>query len=214
MCGIEARSISICLRIVEKTMRGLDWRLSYVAARCVHATGDPTLPRYIRFSKGLEHEIQSVCSSVKRVVADVEMVGSGIAHRCRSAGLDLLVAIRFATSRVSRVASGLRELVARGLIDGSTVLVNGNSPSFLEVALDAAEKGLARPRLVIATPPGFIKAPRTKARLLRSGLPYIAVVGSRGGSPVAAAAFNAIMDICSGRARTLVEIAKRLGKEP
>ncbi len=205
---MELSSLSIALNIIRRKMGSVDWRLAYIIARCIHSVGDPLIIKHLRFSPNITSIIEGACKSIRRVVVDVEMAYSGIASRCRALGIETEVAIRHARRKDMRVADGLEKLVDEGLIDECTVLVNGNAPSFLEVAINAILSGKARPLLIIATPPGFVKAPSVKARLLSLNTPYMTTIGSRGGSPIASAMFNAVVDVCTGRAW---EALQRLG---
>ena len=55
-----------------------------------------------------------------------------------------------------------------------------------------ARSGGPRPALVVGLPVGFVGARQSKMALVQSDLCYITNVGPRGGSPVAAAALNAL----------------------
>jgi precorrin-8X/cobalt-precorrin-8 methylmutase len=59
--------------------------------------------------------------------------------------------------------------------------------------LETKPKG-PRPAAIIATPVGFVGAAESKALLAgdRLSIPYLTVRGRRGGSAIAAAAFNAM----------------------
>ena len=60
--------------------------------------------------------------------------------------------------------------------------------------LELIDSGVAKPAAIIAMPVGFVGAAESKAELHgdRRGIPYATVLGRRGGSAMAAAAFNAI----------------------
>ncbi len=201
---LEVESLRICAELVRRLVgEGLDWRLEYVLARMIHSVGDPLIVKLVRYSEGILEAFKAAENSLKRVVTDVEMVAAGVRGRCLRMGLGLEVAVRYgARGGEGVVARGAEELLRRGLVDKGSLVVNGSSPSFLEVILRGVEEGLAKPLAIIATPPGFIKAPKAKEELLRleGVVPFIAVMGSRGGSPVAAAAANAFLDIASGKA--------------
>jgi precorrin-8X/cobalt-precorrin-8 methylmutase len=79
-------------------------------------------------------------------------------------------------------------------LEGAIVVV-GNAPTALWKVLAMAQSGAARPALVIGLPVGFVGARESKAALLESDLVYITNVGPRGGSPVAAAALNALASL-------------------
>jgi precorrin-8X/cobalt-precorrin-8 methylmutase len=97
-----------------------------------------------------------------------------------------------ATARAAgctRAAAAMEFFVGR--LSGAIVVV-GNAPTALGKVLDLARSGAARPALVIGLPVGLVGARESKAALLESDLVYITNVGARGGSPVAAAALNAL----------------------
>jgi len=49
-----------------------------------------------------------------------------------------------------------------------------------------------RPSLVVAMPVGFVHVTESKEEFLSTGLPGLAVVGRRGGSPLTVAALHAL----------------------
>ena len=57
----------------------------------------------------------------------------------------------------------------------------------------AEEEGIC-PAVVVGRPVGFVGAADSKALLAQNGrIPYITVEGTKGGSPIAAAAVNAML---------------------
>jgi precorrin-8X/cobalt-precorrin-8 methylmutase len=77
-------------------------------------------------------------------------------------------------------------------MDGGIVVV-GNAPTALNELLRLAVDGAARPALVVGVPVGFVGAEEAKESLMKSGLPYIAAPGRKGGSSVAVAIVNALI---------------------
>jgi precorrin-8X/cobalt-precorrin-8 methylmutase len=73
------------------------------------------------------------------------------------------------------------------------VVVIGNAPTALFQLLDDLRAGAPPPAAIIATPVGFVGAAESKQALVDAGLPipYVTVLGRRGGSAMAAAALNA-----------------------
>jgi precorrin isomerase len=53
------------------------------------------------------------------------------------------------------------------------------------------EEGI-KPAVIIAMPVGFVHVVESKEELMALGLPYIAIVGRRGGSPLAVSVINAL----------------------
>jgi hypothetical protein len=60
------------------------------------------------------------------------------------------------------------------------------------------EEGI-RPSLVIAVPVGFVHVIESKQELMSLGVPYITVVGRRGGSPLAVSVVHALCSLASKR---------------
>ncbi len=215
---MEVESLRICFKAVERflnsasappELKGVGWGVKYVLARALHSVGDTMILRLIRLSPNFGRALRAA-EAIERLVADVGMVEAGVRGRCAALGLPVAVASTIGKAVPHKpegaVAAGAEALVRAEAFTPETLVINGNAPSFLETLLNAMRSGLARPYAIIATPPGFVKAPSVKDRLVREvrDTPYLTVLGSRGGSPVAVAVANAILDIRSGRAEELV----------
>ncbi|HWW54477.1 MAG TPA: precorrin-8X methylmutase [Acidimicrobiales bacterium] len=121
------------------------------------------------------------------VVVDVGMVGAGITALRTACFLDEAEP----DGEMTRSAAAMR-LAAERHPDGA-VFVVGCAPTALSAIVELATAGLLRPALVIGLPVGFVGAAEAKELLRRSALPAISNTGERGGSAVAAAAFNALV---------------------
>ncbi|MFC4030491.1 precorrin-8X methylmutase [Streptomyces polygonati] len=154
-----------------------------VLERVIHASADLT---YAADLVADEAELRAAHTALHRgapVVADVEMVASGIT----ALRAVCLLAQARAGDGLTRSARAIR--LAYAEVGPGAVWVIGNAPTALEelIALDAA------PALVIGLPVGFVGAAESKARLRASGLPAVSNVSEKGGSAVAAAALNALL---------------------
>jgi precorrin-8X/cobalt-precorrin-8 methylmutase len=185
--AIEDRSRGIARDLAAGRWRGIEAEL---AAAVVYAGGDPGLLESISISG-------RVPSRPPRVLADVGMVGAGLrgafdgavaVEAPGAAGL----ALRTGTTRS---AAGMRLRWDEFARDGLVVV--GNAPTALLAALDLASA--APPAFVIATCPGFTLAEAAKSALVESGLPHLAVLGTRGGSGLAVAAANVLLRKPGGR---------------
>jgi precorrin-8X/cobalt-precorrin-8 methylmutase len=76
------------------------------------------------------------------------------------------------------------------------VVVIGNAPTALFALLEALDGGAPRPAAIIAMPVGFVGAAESKDELIRDprGTEYFTLRGRRGGSAMAAAALNALIE--------------------
>jgi precorrin-8X/cobalt-precorrin-8 methylmutase len=79
-------------------------------------------------------------------------------------------------------------------VEGSLVVV-GNAPTALLSVSDLIRGGKARPSMIVGTPVGFVQALESKRYLQSLGVPFVTVEGTRGGSAVAVAATNALLQL-------------------
>ena len=78
-------------------------------------------------------------------------------------------------------------------LNGSIVAI-GNAPTALFEVLRMIEEENIQPALIVGIPVGFVGAAESKDELIqRSTVPYVTVVGNKGGSPIAASVINAML---------------------
>jgi precorrin-8X/cobalt-precorrin-8 methylmutase len=189
---IEARSRAIALTLANEKWRGEEAEL---AASVIYAAGDPSLVEYLETGGSLVASARQALATRPSVLVDVTMVEAGI-----RAPAATRVAVAISASGASelasrtgttRVAAGL-SLLWPELGAGSMVAI-GNAPTAVLTVLDLAET-MGPPAAVIATCPGFTIATEAKSLLAGSGLPYLTVTGTRGGSGLATAAVNFLLE--------------------
>lgn len=198
---IEERSFEIISKLLpEQDQSRPEWHL---IRRIVHATGDPTIAQHIRIHpQAIEAGIQALLAG-RPIIADVTMVAVGISQSlARLLGSEVVCAVKEPAvldlareKHLTRSAAAMFYLSPR--LPGAVVAI-GNAPTALATLLDYLGTGLPAPALVVGTPVGFVGAAEAKARLLKSGhpsLPYVTVEGTRGGSAVAAATVNALLQL-------------------
>lgn len=200
---IEAESMAIISATLHEAD---DAGEAVVVRRLVHASGDLSLGDAVAFSAGgVEAGVEALRRGA-RIITDVRMVEAGVdAARLGALGSstrclidDPAIAAEAAASGRTRAATAMRRLARE--VDGAIVAV-GNAPSALREIIALADEGVARPSLVIGIPVGFVDAAESKAALEESGLAYVTVRGSRGGSPLAAAAVNALLRLAEKDSR-------------
>ncbi|BAF59138.1 MAG: precorrin isomerase [Pelotomaculum sp.] len=175
-----------------------------VVRRVVHATGNPQVASLLRFHPGA---VEAGIAALRRgalIFADVRMVKAGINGRAlRELGGRVICPIHhprvhsFAEERGITRAAAAVYLFREQLRD--CVAVVGNAPTALAEVIRQTGQGF-RPALIIGTPVGFVGAAEVKARLQSQQVPYLTLIGSQGGSAVAAAAVNALISLAQGRA--------------
>jgi precorrin-8X/cobalt-precorrin-8 methylmutase len=181
----------------EADLSSLSPGLRDVATRMIHACGMSDIGADIRASESFVHAAASALANRAPILCDCEAVRSGIIAKYLR-GNDLIVTLndptipalaqRLATTR----SAAAIELWRDGL--AGAVVVIGNAPTALFHLLELLDAGAPRPAAIIATPVGFVGAAESTAELARDprGIPYLTLLGRRGGSAIASAALNAI----------------------
>ncbi|MEQ2868377.1 precorrin-8X methylmutase [Selenomonas noxia] len=195
--AIENRSMELIAPHLEGL--NLDERATKVYSRLIHASGDVGYAPITRVHpEAIDRAIEALKNGA-HIYTDVEMVRTGINKKklasfggevhCLVADAD--VAVRAKELGITRSMVAMRQFGKA--LDGSIVAI-GNAPTALfEVLRMVREEGI-RPACIVGIPVGFVGAAESKAELAENGIvPYITVEGTKGGSPIAAAAVNALM---------------------
>jgi precorrin-8X/cobalt-precorrin-8 methylmutase len=170
-----------------------------VFSRIIHAAGDP---EYAKVIKVHADAIAAGCKALQAgcdIFCDVEMVRTGINKRrlAEFGGTvhclisDEAVAVKAKQLGITRSMAAMRAFGKQ--LHGSIVAI-GNAPTALFEVLTIMQETAVRPALIIGVPVGFVGAAESKELLAAtSTVPYITVVGNKGGSPIAAATTNALL---------------------
>ena len=130
------------------------------------------------------------------LVTDVAMVAAGITGYPVICKIGDSIAARLART-VGITVSAAATRLAFGEAGPGAVWVVGCAPTALEEIM----RRDVVPALVIGLPVGFAGAAAAKEALRASGLPALSNVSEKGGSAVAAAAFNALLRVSRRKAR-------------
>lgn len=194
---IEAASF----RIIDTELGRLlhDARTHSIIRRVIHATGDFTFADNMRFhARAVEAGVEAIRAG-KNILADVHMVEAGInkALLAKFGGRVICGISDEETAKEAVASKQTRAEVAieRHACDNIGIVAVGNAPTALMRAMDLIEFGAFAPALVVGVPVGFVNAAESKDRLNSQDYPYITSLGRKGGSPVAAAAVNAIIKL-------------------
>ena len=195
--AIENRSMELIAPHLEGL--DLDERATKLYSRLIHASGDVGYAPITRVHpEAIDRAIEALKAGT-HIYTDVEMVRTGINKKklasfggevhCLVADPD--VAVRAKELGITRAMVAMRQFGKA--LNGSIVAI-GNAPTALfEVLRLVREEGI-RPACIVGIPVGFVGAAESKAALAAHGIvPYITVEGTKGGSPIAAAAINALM---------------------
>ena len=194
---IENRSFEIIYPYIKNLNLRDDEKKIY--SRIIHAAGDVEYAPIIKIS---ETAIESAKAAILRganIFTDVEMVRTGINKRAlKKFGGEVFCKV--ADDEIKEIA--LREKITRSMaamrnfgknLNGAVVAI-GNAPTALFEVLRLVKEENILPAVIIGVPVGFVGAADSKAELAaQKKVPFITVEGTKGGSPIAVAAVNAIL---------------------
>jgi precorrin-8X/cobalt-precorrin-8 methylmutase len=192
-------SVGIIRSMLREVLEKVPEKHARIIERVVHATADPDFANLIVIDdRAVGAGVKAIKSGAK-VITDVKMVMAGIsAAKLRRFGGkvicytdDIRVSKLASEWGLTRTAAAMRLAIDDGL--NGAIVVIGNSPTATFELVKAVKKGEAKPALIIATPVGFVKSAEAKEAVMKLGVPFISLRGFKGGSPVAAAIFNALL---------------------
>ena len=169
-----------------------------IAIRLVHACGMPEIIPDLRWSDGAAQAARDAISSGAPVLCDVQMVAEGIMAACLPTKHQIYSMIRLPSvaaiaEEQSTTRSAAQVELWKPLLKGSVVAI-GNAPTALFRLLEViAEEPAQKPAIILGFPVGFVGAAESKDALheIDHGVPYLTLLGRRGGSAMASAAVNA-----------------------
>ncbi len=204
---IEARSME---RIEEEVgphpFGSEEWQ---VVRRMIHTTGDFGLIDLVKFSPGaISHGIEPLRSG-RPIYVDSRMIQSGLSlkrlqsvHKGYQAS-NIVCHVDdeevFGKARQHRLPRSLFAVQKAKPILNRGLVVFGNSPVGLLELNRLIQEEEIRPALVIAMPVGFVHVIESKEELMSLDIPFIALSGRRGGSPLAVSVVHALCAIAAGQ---------------
>lgn len=170
-----------------------------VAIRLVHACGMPDIVADLRWSDGAAAAARAALASGAPVICDAQMVADGVIAARLPADNQILSMIRLPNVAAMAKEQGTTRSAAqvelwKPFLPGSVVAI-GNAPTALFRLLEViAEDPSRAPAAILGFPVGFVGAAESKDALHDGnlGVPYVTLLGRRGGSAMASAAVNAL----------------------
>jgi len=180
-----------------------------VVRRMIHTTGDFGLIDLVRFSPGaISHGVEALRSG-RPLYVDSRMIQSGLSlKRLQSAyrgyqASDILCHVDdeevFEKARRKKLPRSLFAVQKAKSILNNGLVVFGNSPVGLLELNRLIQEEEIRPALVIAMPVGFVHVIESKEEFMSLDIPFIALSGRRGGSPLAVSVVHALCKIAASQ---------------
>lgn len=193
----EAREISEKSRAIVRSIVKGDTPEDRIRQRCVIATGDLSFAELMRFNN---EPVKAGITAIKRgaaIFTDIRMAQVGITKQGHNCEVRCVLDAGGESARktgATRTSAGFAALEKE--LSGAIIVI-GNAPSAALTVCSMIERGL-KPALVVAMPVGFVNAAESKEQVRRLKVPSITCVGTRGGTPVAVAVFNELVELAQG----------------
>ncbi len=170
-----------------------------IYSRIIHAAGDVEYAPIIKISPDAISAAKNALQSGANIFTDVEMVRTGINKKVlKKFGGEVFCKV--ADDEIKKIAE--REKITRSMAAmrnfgeklNNSIIAIGNAPTALFEVLRLVEEENISPVVIIGVPVGFVGAADSKLKLAEQNkIPFITVEGTKGGSPIAVAAVNAIL---------------------
>jgi precorrin-8X/cobalt-precorrin-8 methylmutase len=167
-----------------------------IIRRIIHSTADFSFADTVRINPNAIEQGVKALQNGAAVISDVKMTAAGCTHGnyhilCEISNSNV---IKLAKSKnITRAAASMEFLGEK--LNGA-ILVFGNAPTALWKVMEIWERTHGpKPAIVLGFPVGFVGAYESKLALSLTNIPYMTNLSPKGGSPVAAAAFNALVEL-------------------
>ena len=174
-----------------------------VVRRLIHTSGDFEFNGITRFHPEAVNAAIAAFGRSAPILVDVSMIRAGLTpRRLKPLGVEVhhfisdpQVIVDAKAQGTTRAVQAMRHARNTGLLEGGIVAV-GNAPTALLEVLRMVREENIKPALIVGIPVGFISAAESKDALMReTGIPWMAVSGTKGGSTLTVAALHALMDL-------------------
>ena len=198
--SIERRSFYLIESEVEKPIP-FDPGQWKIVRRMIHASADFELLSLVQFhpnavSAGID-ALRGGCY----IITDTKMALAGI-NKEMAKRLGVKLRCFISKREVKRIAEKKKITRSFAAVDFSipysreSIYVIGNAPTALIRLLQLIEEGVCRPYMIVGMPVGFVNVIESKELLMeQKGIPYITVKGRKGGSTLAVAVVNQLLDM-------------------
>ena len=172
--------------------------MANVAIRLIHSCGTPDIVMDLRYHSNVVSAGREALKKGAPILVDAEMVAAGIIRKHLSTKNKIVCTLNDArTPTHAKEVGNTRSAAAVDYwidhLDGAVVVI-GNAPTALFRLLEVLLEGAPKPAVILGFPVGFIGAAESKQALADFGndIPFITLLGRRGGSAIASASVNAL----------------------
>jgi precorrin-8X/cobalt-precorrin-8 methylmutase len=192
---IALESRKIVKSLIDDKTKHLPSEEREIVERIVHSTADPEYAELTVFSDNFVKESLKAVKNGRDILTDINMVRAGINQyegevKCY---INHPQVYKMAGDReITRTAAAMEFALEQGF---EGIVAIGNSPTALLKVIELSENNPESFISVIGVPVGFVAAADSKRLLHETPLPHMVTQGPKGGTPVAVATVNALLNL-------------------
>lgn len=192
---IAEKSREIVKSLIDNKTKDMSYPERSIIERIVHSTADPEYANITKMSNDFVKASLRSIQDKKDILTDINMIKTGINKypgkvKCYIKD-DRAVSIAKAEN-ITRAAAAMRVAAEEGF-DGMVVV--GNAPTALLQLLELIKNKEILVSSVIGVPVGFVGAAESKKALQNTQIPNLVTEGPKGGTPVAVATVNSLINL-------------------
>lgn len=190
---IATKSRQIIRELIGEEIKDLNPAEKDIVERIVHSTADPEYAKLVQISPNF---VDAAIKSMKKnetILTDINMVKSGITQydgevECYIKNEEVKKIAK--ENQITRAAAAVKYASNEGF---EGIIVSGNAPTAVWQAMDLFEKDELNVKAIVGVPVGFVGAADSKEALKNSNIPNIITQGPKGGTPIAVACVNSLI---------------------
>ena len=190
---IANKSREIIRGLIGEDIKDLKPAERDIVERIVHSTADPDYAKLVYMSPDFVDASIKALKNNETILTDINMVKSGITSydgevECYIKNEEVKGIAR--ENQITRAAAAIRYAA---LNDFEGIVVSGNAPTAVWEAMDLYNKDKINLKAIVGVPVGFVGAADCKEALKQSDIPSIITEGPKGGTPIAVACVNSLI---------------------
>jgi precorrin-8X/cobalt-precorrin-8 methylmutase len=192
---IAVKSREIVRSLISDKIKHLKPGEQAIVERIVHSTADPEYAELTKISENFLEESLKAIKEDGDILTDINMVKAGINAYPGEVKCYIDHPLTYEISRereITRAAAAMEVALKEGF---QGIVVIGNSPTSLTKIMELREQYPNRIKSLVGVPVGFVGAAESKKSLQETSIPYLITEGPKGGTPVAVAAVNALINL-------------------
>ncbi|MCL2157560.1 MAG: cobalt-precorrin-8 methylmutase [Methanobrevibacter sp.] len=190
---IAKKSRKIVRSLIKDQIKDLTLEEQDIVERIVHSTADSEYAKLVKISPNFVSNSLKALKNKEDILTDINMVKAGITQYEGNVECYIkneMVKKIAKEEKITRAAAAI-EYAAKNDFKG--IIAIGNAPTALYKAIELYEAGEISIASIVGVPVGFVGAADSKEKLQNTSIPNITTNGPKGGTPVAVAIVNSLI---------------------